>query len=153
MSNLTQIVEPISVEIPNRNRGWFLFAIIVTIALGLASRRLPCAISSPLGKYPGDALWALMAFFCWGAIFPKITTFRNAQCALVTSCAVEIFKLYKAPWIVTIRHSTLGHLVFGHAFSWQNIVAYTVGVLGGVIIEFAVHRLRVLRHGASQDLK
>jgi len=91
-----------------------------------------------LGKYPGDALWALMAFFGWGALLPRVPTLRIAQLALLTSCLIEFFKLYQAPWIVTIRHSTLGHLVFGHAFSWQNLVAYTVGVMAGMVIEYFV---------------
>ena len=129
-----------------RNRGWYAFAVVVTIALGLASRRLPGVIPSPLGKYPGDALWALMAFFGWGALFPKISTLRNAQFALLTSYLVEVLKLYQAPWIVTIRHSTLGHLVFGHAFSWQNIIAYTFGVLVGIPIEYLVHLFRPFGH-------
>ena len=76
-----------------------------------------------------------MAFFGWGALFRKIPVFRVAQLALSTSFLIEFLKLYQAPWVVTIRHTTLGHLVFGHAFSWQNLVAYTVGVFVGVAIE------------------
>lgn len=81
-----------------------------------------------------------MAFFGWAACFPKFTTLRIAKVALITCYAVELCKLYRAPWIVAVRHSTLGHLVFGHAFSWQNVIAYTVGVFGGVAIDCIFRR-------------
>jgi len=125
-----------------RNRCRYLLAVIVTIALGLASRRFPGVFPGWLGKYPGDALWALMTFFAWGLLFPRIPTLRRARLALVTSFMVEFIKLYEAPWIVTIRYTTLGHLVFGQVFSWQNLIAYTIGVVAGVAIEQLVHRCR-----------
>jgi len=125
-----------------RSRGWSLVGVVVTIVLGLASRHFSNVIPAVLGKYPGDALWALMAFFGWGALFPRISTLGIARLALVTCCLVEIAKLYEASWIVTIRHTTLGHLVLGHAFSWQNLIAYAVGVLGGVTIEYLVQWCR-----------
>jgi hypothetical protein len=84
-----------------------------------------------------------MAYFGWAAFRPKCTTLCIAQIALFTCFLVELFKLYQAPWIVAVRHSTLGHLVFGHAFSWQNVIAYTVGVFVGVALD------RLFRGGAS----
>ena len=51
---------------------------------------------------------------------------------------IEALKLYQAPWLASVRHTTLGHLVLGHAFSWQNPVAYTVGVLVGLVREVLV---------------
>ena len=119
-----------------RNRASYFAAVVLTIAAGLASRRFPGASPAWLGKYPGDALWALMAFFGWATVFPKYKTARIAQFALGTCYLVELFKFYQAPWIMSIRHSTLGHLVFGHAFSWQNMVAYMIGVLGGIAVEY-----------------
>ncbi len=40
------------------------------IALGLASRRYPFLLPAFLGKYPGDALWALMVFCGLAFLFP-----------------------------------------------------------------------------------
>jgi len=48
----------------------------------------------------------------------------------------EALKLCPAPWLANVRHSTLGHLVFGQVFSWQNLVAYTIGVIAGLIVEW-----------------
>jgi hypothetical protein len=36
-------------------------ALLFTIAIGLASRKLPWLFPEVFGKYPGDALWAIAA--------------------------------------------------------------------------------------------
>jgi len=122
----------------HRKRVWYLLAFGVTIALGLASRRFPHLLPAALGKYPGDVLWALMVFFGMGAIFIKIPGIQLGCGALAFSFGIEALKLWQTPWLVGLRHTTLGHLVFGHVFSWQNLVAYTVGVLMGLLVEALV---------------
>jgi hypothetical protein len=119
----------------SRNRAVYVLAFVVTILLGLASRRYHGAISELFGKYPGDALWAAMVFFGWGALRPRASTRSVALLALATCLVVEAMKLYQAPWIVGIRHTTLGHLIFGHVFSVENLAAYAVGVVVALSVE------------------
>ena len=118
-----------------RQRMWYLLAFIATIAAGLASRRFPQFLPTSAGKYPGDALWALMVFFGMGASFNKASSFQVGLGALGFSFGIEALKLCQATWLTNLRHTTMGHLVFGHAFSWQNLVAYTVGIVAGVALE------------------
>ena len=121
-------------------------AMAATIALGLASRRWPGALPAAFGKHPGDALWALMVFFGWRALRPLASTRDTAWRALATSAVVELAKLWQAPWLVAFRHTTIGHLLLGHVFSWQNLVAYGAGVLAGAALEgasSAIDRRRV----------
>jgi hypothetical protein len=118
-----------------RKRPWYVLALIVVIAMGLASRRFPALFPTALGKYPGDALWALMVFLDWGILFPRSSTIRILFYALATSVAVEFFKLYHSGWMDGIRSTTLGHLIFGYAFSWGNLVAYAVGIGVGALGE------------------
>lgn len=116
-----------------RNRAWYGLMVICVIAVGLASRKFHGVFPSVLGKYPGDVLWTLMVFFGWGFVFPRLSTIRIVLLALITSYVVESLKFYHAPWLETFRNTTLGHLLLGYAFSWGNLVAYTVGaVLGGL---------------------
>jgi Protein of unknown function (DUF2809) len=79
-----------------------------------------------------------MVFFGLGIILNKASSLRLGLAALGFSFGIEALKLCQAPWLVSIRHTTLGHLVFGHVFSWQNLVAYTIGVLVGVLVEALV---------------
>jgi hypothetical protein len=119
-----------------RNRSWYGAAVLISIGCGLASRWFPRLLPVALGKYPGDAFWALMVFFAWAVVLPKKTTLGIAAFAYITCCAVELLKLCQAPWLVAIRHSTVGHLVFGHAFTWQNFIAYAAGVAIGMLLEY-----------------
>ena len=116
---------------------------LATIALGLASRRWPGALPAALGKYRGDALWALMVFFGGRALRPRARTRDVALLAMATSVAVECAKLWQAPWLVQFRHTTVGHLLLGQVFSRQNLVAYGVGVLAGVAVDRRLLRASV----------
>jgi hypothetical protein len=111
------------------------------IVVGLASRRFPGLFPAVLGKYPGDALWALMVFFVLGVVLPRNTTRRLGLYALVISFAVEFSQLYQAPWINAIRGTTPGHLVLGSTFSWGDLVAYTAGVSVGIVSEVIARTL------------
>ena len=122
----------------SRSRGWYILAVVLTIAAGLASRRFPEMLPTLLGKYPGDALWALMVFFGWGIAFRSASSLWIATLALATAYSVELLKLWQSPWWEEVRHSTMGHLVFGHAFCWQNFVAYAFGVACGLTVEIAL---------------
>jgi len=56
-------------------------------------------------------------------------------CGLATCILVEVAKLWQAPGLVAFRATTVGHLLLGPVFSWQNIVAWGVGVLAGVALD------------------
>ena len=118
-----------------RVRRLALAAMLATLAAGLASRHWPAALPAAFGKYPGDALWALMVYFGWRVLRPRARHRDVALRALATSAVVEIAKLWQAPWLVAFRHTTVGHLLLGHVFSWQNIVAYGAGVLVGMALD------------------
>lgn len=117
-----------------RSRVRALVAAAITIALGLASRRFPGLFPAALGKYPGDALWALMVFFALCAWRPDRSTIRLAATALLVSFAVEFSQLIHAPWLDAVRRTTLGHLALGSAFSWIDLLAYTIGIGVGIAV-------------------
>lgn len=121
-----------------------VLAAVLVIALGLASRRWPGLFPSLFGKYPGDALWALMVFCLLGALLPRLGTARLGTAALALSFADEFSQLYHAPWIDAIRATTPGHLLLGSAFGWGDMAAYVVGVAlgmaGETLIRFVTRR-------------
>ena len=55
--------------------------------------------------------------------------------AMIFSVAIELSQLYHAPWIDSIRHTTLGGLILGFGFLWSDLACYAVGVGLGVVIE------------------
>ncbi|MDC8759643.1 DUF2809 domain-containing protein [Janthinobacterium fluminis] len=124
-----------------RNPCWQAAGVLLVVAIGLASRALPL-FPAALGKYPGDALWALMIFVALGALWPGARGARLGWAALLICYAVELSQLYQAPWIRQIRSHTLGHLVLGSHFGWIDFIAYTVGVAIGVPLDALAQRLR-----------
>ena len=54
---------------------------------------------------------------------------------MTLSVGVELSQLYHAPWIDSIRETTLGGLILGFGFLWSDTACYTVGVGLGVLLE------------------
>jgi hypothetical protein len=121
-----------------RKRIWYLLVFVAMIGAGLISRRFPHVLPAIAVKYPGDVLWALMVFFGMGAVFRNASSLQLGLGALGFSFGIEVLKLCQAPWLVSVRHTALGHLIFGQVFSWQNLVAYTAGILTGVVTEVLI---------------
>ncbi len=124
-----------SIQRPRRNRLTRLALIALVIALGLGSRRFGRSLPGFVATYSGDTLWALVAFLGIGLLLPRLSTWRVAVLAVSFSVMIEVSQLYHAPWIDSIRRTTLGALVLGHGFLWSDLACYAVGIGLGVLIE------------------
>ena len=118
-----------------RKRAVYALLVLVVIGAGLASRKFPHFLPAQLGKYPGDALWAMMIFFILGALKPKWPSAATGALALSVCYVVEFSQLLQPHWLVAIRQTTLGHLVLGSHFHAQDLLAYAVGIFAGVSVE------------------
>lgn len=114
-----------------RKRLYYLMTVIGVIILGLLSREL----SSWLPKWIGSILWGTMVFFIMGFIFRARSTRYVGLLAIVFSIGVEAAKLYHTPEIDAFRYTTMGGLLLGHVFSWNNIFLYINGIVLGAICE------------------
>lgn len=131
-----------------RNRLLYLLFILLTIALGLASRHYSAHLPEWINDYAGDALWALMVFWGFGFLFPKKGTAKVATFALLFSYGIELSQLYHAAWIDAIRANRIGGLVLGFGFLWSDIVSYTIGVAVGILCEkYIILRTRNVPRG------
>ena len=109
--------------------------IALVCLLGIGSRRYAHVLPAFIAAYAGDTLWALAAFLGIGLVFPRASTRTIAILAMSFCVAVEISQLYHAPWIDSIRQTTVGGLVLGFGFFWSDLVCYAVGVGFGVLID------------------
>ncbi len=114
-----------------RKRLYYLMTVIGVIILGLLSREL----SSWLPKWIGSILWGTMVFFIMGFIFRARSTRYVGLLAIVFSIGVEAAKLYHTPEIDAFRYTTMGGLLLGHVFSWNNIFLYINGIVLGALYE------------------
>jgi hypothetical protein len=121
----------------HRSRVGYTIAIVLVISCGLASRRYPQTLPAIFDKYPGDALWTIVVYLIGAIVLPRASSWQIAGLALAISYIVEFAQLYRAPWIVAIRQTTIGHLLLGSQFAWADLVAYTVGAAIALLIEGA----------------
>ena len=116
--------------------------LVVTVGLGLASRRVGPSLPHVVAAYAGDTLWAAAVFWLAATILPRASTARLALGALAVAVAVEVSQLYHAPWIDAVRVTRPGALVLGHGFLWSDLVCYAAGVGIAALLD------RLLRRGA-----
>ena len=127
-----------------RSRIFNGIMIIIVIFLGLSSRRMTNIMPHFLNTYLGDALWALMVYLGFGFIFNEMKIRKVALMGILFCYLIEVSQLYHANWIDNIRKTTLGGLVLGYGFLWSDIVAYTIGVAVGIIIDILFRRFEKL---------
>ena len=120
----------------------FLYSIAATLVViaGLASRRYRGQLPAFLAEYAGDTLWALMLFLLISAILAGRPILTRAAISLALAFLVEVSQLYHAPWIDSIRQTTLGGLVLGFGFLWTDLVCYSVGIVTGSLTEWGIRR-------------
>jgi hypothetical protein len=121
-----------------KRRLFYGAAVLLVIAAGLISRRPP--LHDLVGDSPGDALWAMMVYFILAALRPTARKSKRAAAALAIAYLVEILQLWRAPWLVDLRATSLGHLALGSSFSLTDLVAYTVGVAIAFGLDAAIGR-------------
>jgi Protein of unknown function (DUF2809) len=83
----------------------------------------------------------LAAFLGIGLILLRASTRTIALLTIAFSVAIELSQLYHAPWIDSIRQTTLGGLILGFGFLWSDLACYAVGVGLGVMMDIGVSAL------------
>lgn len=118
-----------------RHRGLYMVLLVLTLLLGLASRRCGPWLPTFVASYAGDALWALLVFWLVGLGRPRWSSRRVAAAALSFAVLIELSQLWQPPWLLAVRGTTLGGLVLGHGFLWSDLLCYAAGVATGYVVE------------------
>lgn len=125
-----------------RIRSFYFTAAVLGVVAGLASRNCREQLPAFLAEYAGDTLWALMLFLLVSTLLAGRPILTRAAISLALAFLVEISQLYHAPWIDSIRQTTLGGLVLGFGFLWTDLVCYSVGIATGSLTESGIGRFR-----------
>jgi len=120
-----------------KKRGVFIAFAIVAMLLGLASRRYGPSLPNFVAETAGDALWAALVYCGMSFCAPHAKIITRAAMTLGFTYAIEFGQLYHAPWIDSVRETTLGGLVLGFQFVWVDLIRYAAGVLFCVAVEAA----------------
>ncbi|MCJ8164628.1 DUF2809 domain-containing protein [Pontibacter sp. E15-1] len=117
-----------------------MLLLLLIIAAGLLSRKI-----AGIPLMAGDVLYAVMmyvlvSFFCAGSIV------NVAMMSICICFAIEISQLWRAPWLLALRQTTLGKLVLGQGFVWSDLAAYTLGVLLCIAVGLVAKRYKQRLH-------
>lgn len=123
----------------NSYRLLYLLIVIVVILLGLSARKMAAHLPELVNLYLGDILWALMAYMMIRLVFLHFSIKRVAILGLAFCFLIEISQLYHSPWIDSIRNTTLGALVLGFGFLWSDLLAYSLGISAGILIDYLLY--------------
>ncbi len=122
-----------------RNLKIYIPIILLLLALGLPSRTIPQFFPAWYVTYAGDFLWATLFFFLYCLVF-RLTTWQAFWITLATTYFIEFTQLFHPPWLTWLRSFKLIGLVIGYGFIWSDIVAYTLGISLGALIDFQIQR-------------
>jgi hypothetical protein len=125
-----------------RARAPFVALALGTTALGLAVHWRGQWLPPAARDVAGDALWAAMIAWWIGAAAPHVAPWRRALVALVVCFAVELGQRLRTPRLDALRGAAIGHLVLGSDFDPRDLGAYTLGVLGALVLERSARRRR-----------
>ncbi|MEQ8473596.1 MAG: DUF2809 domain-containing protein [Marinoscillum sp.] len=119
----------------NRQRIIYFILVVVTIITGLLSRKFSNAFPDLINLVLGDALYALMVYWMVRLVAPSLPLAPSALIALSFCFTIELSQLYQADWINQIRATRMGSLILGRGFLWSDLLAYTIGVISGLVAE------------------
>lgn len=113
----------------------YLLTVVVITAFGLPARMVQDRLPAWYGLYLGDYLWAMLLFFLFALALPNMSTFKVAIATLLFTYSIEISQLFHPQWLEYLRSIKLFALILGYGFLWSDIVAYTLGISTGVLVE------------------
>ena len=117
-----------------RNLKIYIPIILFLLAIGLPSRTFGDYFPHWYVTYAGDFLWAMMFFFLYSLIF-RLKTIQAFWITLATTYLIEISQLFHPDWLTWLRSFKLIGLVIGYSFLWSDIVAYTLGISLGALVD------------------
>ncbi|MCW3112034.1 MAG: hypothetical protein JWR18_430 [Segetibacter sp.] len=85
--------------------------------------------------YFGDFLVVIL-LYCFLKSFWNISVKMTALFVLLFAFTIEVLQYLKFVKFVGLQDSKVANVVLGNSFAWSDIIAYTLGVLAVLAVEF-----------------
>lgn len=106
-----------------------MIAIVVTILLGLASRKYSHLLLLFVAQNAGDILWAMMVYYGFRFLLVRQGLLTAVLLSFLFSYGIEFSQLYQEDWINQVRGTLFGALILGKGFLAVDLIRYTTGIL------------------------
>ncbi len=124
-----------SLKLLKNNRFIYFAAVVLTIFLGLASRKFGASLPPFVAENAGDMLWAMMVYFGFRFLLIRQKHAAAILLSFLFSFGIEFSQLYQADWINQIRSTMLGALVLGKGFLTADLIRYTAGIITAAALD------------------
>lgn len=114
------------------NKIYFFLSIllfVIEVYIGVYVR------DSFIRPYFGDFLVVIL-IYCMLKSFWNAPPFKAAMYILLFSFVVEFLQYFKLVEFLGLQENTLASIIIGTSFSWHDLVAYTLGVIVILIVEY-----------------
>jgi hypothetical protein len=118
-----------------RKLGSYMIAVLITIILGLASRKFSDLLPVFLAENAGDMLWAMMVYFGFRFLQVRKTLPTAITLSLFFSYLIEFSQLYQADWINQLRGTVLGALILGKGYLTVDLIRYAAGIILAAVLD------------------
>jgi len=108
----------------NKTRITYFLIFLSIIFLGILSRK-----TSFIPLWIGDFLYAVMIYFLVRIFLPFKNAFAIVLLSLFICYGIEFLQLYQGEWMIELRKTLFGKYVLGQGFLWEDILAYTFGII------------------------
>ena len=106
-----------------------LFLVEILIALFVHDRYVR--------PYIGDFLVVIL-IYCFIRSFFNVSVIATAIGTLLFAFLLEVLQYFKLVELLGVENSKLARVIFGSSFEWIDLVAYTLGILVVILIEWAI---------------
>lgn len=119
-----------------KKRLRYLVITIFIMIMGMLSRKYMNIFPKVIAPFVGDMSWAMMVYFGLRFLIPKLKLVKTLTLAIIFSFSIETSQLCQADWINNIRATTLGGLVLGHGFLFEDLISYSLGIVIGCLLDY-----------------
>lgn len=113
-----------------KSRIYYFTLFLFIIFLGICSRK-----TTFIPLWIGDFLYAVMIYFLVRIFLPFKNAFSIALLSLLICYSIEFLQLYQGEWMIELRKTLFGRYVIGQGFLWEDILAYTFGIITVFVFE------------------
>lgn len=84
--------------------------------------------------YLGDFL-VVVLIYCFVKSFLNTPVVPTAIGVLLFAYTVEVLQYFKLVELLGLQHSRAARIIIGSSFEWQDMLAYTTGIIAVILIE------------------
>lgn len=113
----------------------YIIAVVITILLGLASRKYSHILPLFATENFGDMFWSMMVYFGFHFLLVNKSLFTAVFLSFIFCFGIEFSQLYQEYWINQIRNTLLGALILGKGFLTVDLIRYTAGIILASVLD------------------